>query len=77
MMFEPLTDQRHAEVRISQKRMDFAYCIKKPADIHYPDCKNVVPVMDNPSAHSIALLYEAFPADAALRPAKKIDTRYV
>ena len=74
MMFEPLTDRRHVEVRTSRKRMNFAYCIKQFVDVHYPDCKKIVLVMDNLNTHSIASLYEAFSADKALRLAKKIES---
>lgn len=76
MMFEPLAGLRHVEVRTSRKRMDFAYCIKKLVDVHYPDCKKIVLVMDNLNTHSIASLYETFPADEALRLAKKLEIHY-
>lgn len=76
MMFEPLTGQRHVEVRISRKRMDFAYCIKKLVDVYYPDCKKIILVMDNLNTHSIASLYETFSPDEALRLAKKIEIHH-
>lgn len=76
MMFEPLTGQRHVEVRTSRKRMDFAYCIKNLVDIYYPDCKKIILVMDNLNTHSIASLYETFSPDEALRLAKMIEIHH-
>ena len=76
MMFEPLTGQRHVEVRTSRKRIDFSYCIKKLVDVYYPDCKKVILVMDNLNTHSIASLYEAFSPDEALRLARKIEIHH-
>lgn len=42
MMFEPLTGQRHVEIRSSRKREDFGFCIKQLVDIYYPDCEKIV-----------------------------------
>lgn len=76
MMFEPLSGQRHVEVRISRKREDFAYCIKQLVDVYYPNCEKIVLVMDNLNTHSIASLYAAFPPDEALRLARKLEIHY-
>ena len=76
MMFEPLTGQRHVEVRTSRKRIDFAYCIKMLVDVYYSDCKKIILVMDNLNTHSIASLYETFSPDEALRLAKKIEIHH-
>lgn len=76
MMFEPLAGQRYVEVRASRKRTDFAYCIKKLIDVHYPDCEKIVLVMDNLNTHSTASLYETFPPAEALRLAKKLEIHY-
>ena len=76
MMFEPLTGQRHVEVRSSRKRKDFACCIQQLVDIYYPNCEKIVLVMDNLNTHSIASLYETFPPDEALRLAKKLEIHH-
>ena len=76
MMFEPLAGKRHVEVRDSRTRKDFAFCIKQLADVHYPNCKKIVLVMDNLNTHSVASLYEAFPADEALRLANRLEIHY-
>lgn len=76
MMFEPLTGQRHVEIRDSRKREDFSYCIQQLVDIYYPNCEKIVLVMDNLNTHSIASLYEAFPPDEALRLAKKLEIHH-
>lgn len=76
MMFEPLAGQRHVEIRSSRKREDFAYCIKRLADVYYPNCEKIVLVMDNLNTHSIASLYAAFPPHEALRLAKKLEIHH-
>ena len=76
MMFEPLAGQRYVEVLDTRKRVDFAYCIQQLVDVHYPDCKKIVLVMDNLNTHSTASLYEAFSPEVALRLASKLEIHY-
>jgi transposase len=40
---------------------------------HYPDAEKIVLVMDNLNTHSIASLYETFPAAEALEMAKWLE----
>lgn len=76
MMFEPLAGVRYVEVTDSRKREDFALCVKKLVDVHYPNCEKVVLVMDHLNTHSIASLYTAFPPEEARRLADRLEIHY-
>ena len=44
------------EVTEHRRRDDWAHCIKDLVDVHYPDAKKIVLVMDNLNIHSPASL---------------------
>ena len=48
-------------------RIDFARCIEKLVDIHYPEAEKIVLVMNNLNTHTPASLYEALPPGEAKR----------
>ncbi|MDR1247853.1 MAG: transposase [Treponema sp.] len=43
---------------------------------HYPHAEKIVLVMDNLNTHTIASLYEAFPADEVLKMAKRLEIHF-
>ena len=74
--FEPLAAKRIVEVTESRKRIDFAAFVKNLVDVHYSHAEKIVLVMDNLNIHSIASLYEAFPATEARRIAEKLEIHH-
>jgi hypothetical protein len=42
----------------------------------YPDCKQILLVMDNLNTHTIASLYEAFPPKTARSLAKRLEIHF-
>jgi hypothetical protein len=74
--FEPLAAKRIVEVTESRKWVDFAAFVKTLADLHDPHAEKLVLVMDNLNIHSVASLYEAFPAPEARRIAEKLEIHY-
>jgi hypothetical protein len=53
-----------------------AHFIKGLLDEQYPDCAQVVLVMDNLNTHSGASLYEAFTPQEALRLLRRLEIHY-
>jgi len=76
MMFEPLAAKRFVEVTDTRTRVDFAHCVKELADVHYPNAEKILLVMDHLNTHSIASLYQAFPAAEARRLAEKLEIHH-
>jgi hypothetical protein len=73
---EPLVGQRTVKVTERRTRLDWAYFIRDLVDGQYGSAERVVLVMDNLNTHSTASLYEAFPAEEALRLSKKLEIHY-
>jgi hypothetical protein len=73
---EPLAGQRTVKVTERRTRLDWAYFIRDLVDGPYGNAERVVLVMDNLNTHSTASLYEAFPAEEALRLSKKLEIHY-
>jgi len=76
LVTDPLRGWR--QVRVSQRRtrLDWAGCIKELVDVHYPDAKRIVLVLDQLNTHSPASLYDAFPPGEAKRLADKLEIHY-
>ena len=51
MGFEPLRSQRHVQATDQRTAVDWAHFMKDIADVHYPDAKKIVVVMDNLNTH--------------------------
>jgi len=60
MMFEPLAARREVRVTEWRTRADWARCIQRLVDKHYPQARKIVLVMDNLNTHTPASLYEIF-----------------
>ncbi len=73
---EPLRGWRHVTVSERRTRIDWARCIKKLLDMHYPDAERVVLVQDNLNTHTPASLYEAFEPAEARRLADRLEIHY-
>jgi DDE superfamily endonuclease len=76
LAFEPLAGWRQVEVTEQRTRRDWAHFIKGLLDEQYPDCEQVVLVMDNLNTHSGASLYEAFAPQEALRLLRRLEIHY-
>jgi hypothetical protein len=76
LVSEPLRGWRQVRLSERRTRIDWAHCIKEVADVHYPDAKRIVLVMDQLNTHSPASLYEAFPPAEAKRLADKLEIHY-
>ncbi len=73
---EPLAGWRHVTVCEKRTRIDWAHQIRELLEIHYSEVPLIRLVMDNLNTHSIASLYEAFPAEVARNLAKRLEIHY-
>jgi len=73
---EPLAGWRHVDVQSRRTRIEWAKQLKTLLDVYYPDVPKIKLVMDNLNTHSIALLYQAFDPQTALRLAKRLEIHY-
>ena len=76
MFFNPNHGWRRACTRDSRTRVDWAEEVRTLLDDDYPHAKRVKLVCDNLNTHSIASLYEAFPAEEARRLARRLEIHY-
>jgi DDE superfamily endonuclease len=76
MFFDPLRGWRRVSVRDSRTRVDWAEEIRRLLEEDYPYARRVKLVCDNLNTHSIASLYEAFPAEQARRLARRLEIHH-
>lgn len=76
LMFEPQAGWRHALVKATRTKRDFAECLKYLLEEKYASASKVRLVLDNLNTHTPAALYETFASPEALRFAKKIEWHY-
>jgi hypothetical protein len=76
MMFEPLSGRREVIVTERRTAKDFAQCLRKMAETHYPHAEKIEVVMDNLNTHSPASLYAAFEPEVALALAQRFEIHY-
>jgi hypothetical protein len=76
MFFDPLRGWRRVSCRDSRTRIDWAEEIRRFLEEDYPEARKVKLVCDNLNTHSIASLYEAFPADQAHELARRLEIHY-
>lgn len=69
----PLQAWRRVSVRERRTAIDWAEEVKYLLEAVYPEAHRVTLVCDNLNTHKIASLYKAFPADAALRLASRLE----
>ena len=76
MFFDPIRGWRRVSGRDSRTRIDWAEEVRRLLDEDYPDARTVKLVCDNLNTHSIASLYEAFPAAEAHRLARRLEIHH-
>jgi hypothetical protein len=76
MFFNPVTGWRRVCCRDSRMRVDWAEEIRTLLEDDYPNAKLVTLVCDNLNTHSIASLYEAFPATQAHALKQRLDLHF-
>jgi len=76
LVSEPLRGWRQVCLSERRTRIDWAHCVQDLVDVHYPDAKRIVLVMDQLNTHSPASLYEAFPPAEAKRLADKLEIHH-
>ena len=76
MFFDPLRGWRRTSCRDHRTRIDWAEEVRKLLDEDYPHAKKIKLVCDNLNTHSIASLYEAFPAPEAHRLRQRLEIHY-
>jgi hypothetical protein len=73
LFFNPIEGKRRVSCRDSRTRVDWAEEVRRLLDEDYPNAKRVKLVCDNLNTHTIASLYEAFPAAEAHRLARRLE----
>jgi len=73
LFFDPLRGWRRVSGRDSRTRVDWAEEVRRLLEVDYPEAKRVKLVCDNLNTHTIASLYEAFPAAEAHRLARRLE----
>lgn len=76
MFFDPRRGWRRVTACDSRTRVDWAWEVRRLLDEDYPHAKKVKLVCDNLNTHSIASLYEAFPAAEAHRLARRLEIHH-
>jgi hypothetical protein len=76
MFFEPLAGWRTVMIRERRTKMDWAHCMKRLLEQHYPGVDRVVLVMDNLNTHGLSSFYEAFPPEEARPLAQQLEIHY-
>jgi hypothetical protein len=76
MFFDPIAGRRRVSCRDSRTRVDWAEEVRRLLDEDYPQAKRIKLVCDNLNTHSIASLYEAFPAPEAHRLRERLEIHY-
>lgn len=76
LFFDPIRGWRRVSGRDSRTRIDWAEEVRRLLDEDYPLARKVKLVCDNLNTHSIASLYEAFPAAEAHRLARRLEIHH-
>ncbi len=73
---EPLAGWRHVKVTERRTKKDWAEFIRDLVDVHYPQARKILVVLDNLNTHTGASLYEAFTPAEARRLLGKLEFHY-
>jgi hypothetical protein len=76
MLSEPLLGWRAVQVTERRTARDYAEVLRWLAEDVHPDADVIVLVQDNLNTHTLAALYEAFPAEQARRLAARFEVHY-
>jgi hypothetical protein len=72
LFFDPLRGWRRVSGRDSRTRVDWAQEVRRLLEVDYPKARVLTLVCDHLNTHTIASLYEAFPAEEAHRLARRL-----
>jgi transposase len=76
MFAAPLEGWRRADITELRTRKDWAEQVKRLVDEDFPLAEKIILVMDNLNTHSVASVYETFPAEEAKRLRDKLEMYY-
>jgi hypothetical protein len=76
MICEPLAGRRHVKVTNRRTSADFAQVLRDLSDVHYPQAKKIVLVMDNLNTHKLSVLYRVFPPTEARRILERFEVHH-
>lgn len=76
MVSAPLIGWRHVKVTDRHTCHDWALLMREIVDVHFPNAKRVVVVMDNLNTHRPSSLYKAFLAVEAKRILDRLEFHY-
>lgn len=76
LFFNPLSGWRRVSSRDHRTRVDWAEEIRQLLEEDYPQAKKITLVCDNLNTHSIASLYEAFPAAEAHALRQRLELHF-
>lgn len=76
LMFQPLAGWRSVKVTDRRTKQDFAQVMRELVDVHFPQAQRIRVVLDNLNVHTLAALYEVFPAHEARRIVKKLEFHF-
>ncbi len=74
--YDPHAGWRHVVVSERRTKVDFAGWLRELVDRHYPHAEVIRVVLDNLNTHTLAALYDAFPAAEARRVAQKLEFHF-
>jgi hypothetical protein len=74
--FQPLAGWRTVAVRERRTAQDFAYVLRQLVEVHFPQAETIRLVLDNLNTHTLAALYQTFPAAEARRIAAKLEWHF-
>ncbi len=73
---EPKTGQRHLRVTERRTKQDFAHAVECLLTERYPAATKVRLVLDNLNTHTLAALYDTFPAEKARCLARRLEFHF-
>ena len=74
--FQPLAGWRTIQVHDRRTAQDFAQFLKRLVDEHFPTATTLRLVLDNLNTHTLAALYDTFPAAEARRITRKLEFHF-
>lgn len=74
--FQPLAGWRTVQVHERRTAQDFATFLQTLVDEHFPAATTLRLVVDNLNTHTLAALYDTFPAAEARRIARKLEFHF-
>jgi hypothetical protein len=76
LFFSPLVAWRHVKVTKQRTHLEWAYCMKDLADVHFPEALRIVVIQDNLNTHNPAFLYQVFEPAEAKRILNKLEFHF-